>query len=198
MKIQEDKETRGQGDNETARRAPVAASVCVLPSPRLPVSASPRPLVPLSPCPLVSSVRPRVSSHRPRAFTLPEVLATLVLMGLVLPAVMKGISLALAASDDARRRVEAVGLAENKLAELGADIALNQGSGGGSGDFGDEAPGYRWESTTATVDTSLTEMQVRVTWTARGAERGVTLCTYAYAGSSTATSGLTGGSGGGQ
>ena len=111
---------------------------------------------------------------------------------------MKGVSLALAASDDARRRVEAVGLAENKLAELAADVALNQGGGGGSGDFGDEAPGYRWEATAATVDTSLTEMQVRVTWTARGAERGVTLSTYAYAGSSTATSGLTGGSGGGQ
>ena len=133
------------------------------------------------------------------AFTLPEVLATLVLIGLVLPAVMKGVSLALAASDDARRRVEAVGLAENKLAELAADISLNQGGGGGgSGDFGEEAPGYRWEATTATVDTSLTEMQVRVTWTARGAERGVTLSTYAYAASSTASSGLTGASGGGQ
>lgn len=191
MRIQEDNETRGQGDKKTALRAAAAARISVLSSHGLPVSASPRHLVSLSPCPLVTS-------GRPRAFTLPEVLATLVLMGLVLPAVMKGISLALAASDDARRRVEAVGLAENKLAELAADAASNRGSGGGSGDFGDEAPGYRWEATAATVDTSLTEMQVRVIWTARGAERGVTLCTYAYAGSSSRTSGLTGGSGGGQ
>jgi prepilin-type N-terminal cleavage/methylation domain-containing protein len=171
MKMQGDEETRGQGDKETARSAIAGAGF-----PNSPVL---RPLVPLSPCLLVSS--------RSDAFTLPEVLATLVLIGLVLPAVMKGVSLALAASDDARRRVEAVGLAENKLAEMAADAASNQGSGGGSGDFGDEAPGYHWEATSATVDTSLTEMQVRVTWTARGAERGVTLATYAYAGSSTTT-----------
>ena len=120
-----------------------------------------------------------------RAFTLPEVLATIVLVGLVLPAVMKGVSLALAASDDARRRVEAAGLAENKLAELAAYAASNQGAAGGSGDFGEEAPGYRWEATTSSVDTSLTELNVRVTWTARGAERGVTLSTYAYGGSTT-------------
>ena len=191
MKMAGDKGTRRQGDKETARRAHDAASLARGLCP-------PRPLVALSPCPLVSSSLspcllvplsscPLVPPRRNGAFTLPEVLAALVLIGLVLPAVMKGVSLALAASDDARRRVEAVGLAENKLAEMTADAMSSQGSGGGSGDFGDEAPGYQWEATTASVDTSLTEISVRVTWTARGAERGVSLSTYAYAGTGTST-----------
>jgi prepilin-type N-terminal cleavage/methylation domain-containing protein len=206
-----DKATRRQGDKGTARaprsapprppfsrscRPSVAASPCLLASPVL------RPLAPLPPCPLASSPRPPVPSPhaRPRtaAFTLPEVLATLVLIGLVMPAVMKGVSLAMAASDDARKRIEAVGLAENKLAELYADATSSQGAAaGGSGDFGDLAPGYRWESTTASVDTNLTEIGVRVTWTARGAERGVTLSTYAYGGASaTSTGSATAGPGG--
>src|SRR5688500_7535196 len=99
MKRQGDKATRGQGDRGRARS----------------------PLVPLSPCLLV----PLSPRRHHRGFTLAEVLATLVLVGLVLPAVMKGISLALAASDDARRRVEAVGLAENKLTELTADMSTS-------------------------------------------------------------------------
>jgi prepilin-type N-terminal cleavage/methylation domain-containing protein len=175
MKRSGDHLTRQQGDPAPARAAAAAASSCH------PVSSSPR--------------RPRR-----RAFTLPEVLATLVLVGLVLPAVMKGISLALAASDDARRRVEAVGLAENKLAELAADATVNQSSsGGGSGEFGDEAPGYRWESSTASVETDLLELNVRVAWTARGRERHVDLSTYAYVSGAAGGTGTStaGGSGGG-
>ena len=156
MRRQGDKVTSGQGGRGRAR------------GPTVPLS--PRPPVPLS-------LRPRHT----RAFTLAEVLATLVLVGLVLPAVMKGISLALAASDDARRRIQAVGLAENKLAELTADVTTTQTStSGGGGEFGDEAPGYQWESSATSVDTNLTELRVRVTWTARGRERQVDLSTYAY------------------
>ena len=174
MNTGRDKETRGQGDKETARRG----ALCHL--------------VPVFPCSLVSS-------KAKRAFTLPEVLATLVLVGLVLPAVMKGISLALAASDDARRRVEAVGLAENKLAELAADAMVNSATGGGGGEFGDEAPGYRWESSTASVETDLLELNVRVAWTARGRERHVDLSTYAYVSSAASgtSTGTAGGAGGG-
>ena len=168
MSMRRDKETRRQGDKETARRAWVTLSPCPI------VSLSPRPPVPLSPCPLVS-----LSSRA--AFTLPEVLATLVLIGVVLPVAMKGVSLALAASDDARRRVQAVGLAENKLAEITADATTDQTTAGSSGDFGDEAPGYTWETSATSVDTNLTELHVRVSWTARGAARHVDLSSYAYA-----------------
>ncbi len=198
MKKQGDKVTRGQGDRGRARACLVSLPPrpLVSLSPRPPVSLSPRPLVSLSPRPLV----PLSPPPRRRAFTLAEVLATLVLVGLVLPAVMKGISLALAASDDARRRVEAVGLAENKLAELTADMTTSgttTGTGAGGGDFGDEAPGYRWESSTTSVDTSLNELRVRVAWTARGRERWVDLSTYAYLSSATSGISTTGGDAGG-
>ena len=173
MKRQGDKGTTGHGNGRDARATAVS----------------------LSPCPLV----PLSLQRPPRAFTLPEVLATLVLVGLVLPAVMKGISLALAASDDARRRVEAVGLAENKLAELAADAMVNSATGGGGGEFGEEAPGYRWESSTASVETDLLELNVRVAWTARGRERHVDLSTYAYVSSAASgtSTGTAGGAGGG-
>ena len=69
-----------------------------------------------------------------RGFTLLEVLATLVLVGIILPAVMHGISLATIAAGEAKHKVEAVSLAQTKLAELTADFqTLNQpGASSGS------------------------------------------------------------------
>lgn len=119
-------------------------------------------------------------------FTLPEVLASLVLVGLVLPAVMKGVSLAMSAADDARKRVEAVGLAETKLEEIVASASTNA-AGSTSGDFGDAWPAYRWRSASNNMDTGLTEITVSVVWTSRGAERSVDLAGFAYASSTTAT-----------
>ena len=120
------------------------------------------------------------------AFTLPEVLASLVLVGLVLPGVMKGVSLAMSAADDARKRVEAVGLAETKLEELTASATTNA-AGSTSGDFGEAWPLYRWESSTNSIDSGLTEISVRVIWVARGTERSVDLATFAYAGAAITT-----------
>ncbi len=163
MKRQGDKATRRQGGGQFAR------TLCVTPSPCPLVSASPCLRVPLS-----------VSSYRRQAFTLPEVLVSLVLVGVVLPAVMKGLSAAMAASDDARKRVEATGLAETKLDELTAD-AKSAGSGGSSsGNFGADHAAFQWTSSTKSFDTDLTEIHVRVTWTARGAERHVDLAGFAY------------------
>jgi Tfp pilus assembly protein PilV len=116
------------------------------------------------------------------AFTLPEVLASLVLVGLVLPAVMKCISLSLSASDDARKRTEAVGLAETKLAELAAS-ATSTSAGTTAGDFGPERPAFRWDASTITTENSLSEIRVRVTWHGRQAERSIDLSTFAYVGS---------------
>lgn len=169
IKRQGDKATRRQGDRDPAR-----------------------PHVPLSPCPLVPlSPRVRPSARRRRgAFTLPEVLASMVLVGLVLPAVMKGVSLATAASDDARKRIEAVALAETKLSELTGAAATSQAASP-SGDFGAEWPAFRWESSSNSVDTDLNEIRVRVVWQARGIERSVDLSTFAYVGLTTGSLGNT-------
>lgn len=115
------------------------------------------------------------------AFTLPEVLAALVLIGIVLPPVLRGVSLAMGACDDAKRKIEATGLAESKLADLTVDAAQAVSSGGGSGTFPDH-PDYSWDAQTVTQDTDLSEITVRVTWTARGAQRSIDLSTLVFTG----------------
>ena len=117
---------------------------------------------------------------RPRtphaAFTLVEVLATLVLVAIILPVAMRGISLATAAAGHARRQVEAGALAETKMAELVATDGWQDSDL--SGDFGDEHPAYRWSAEVGDRDeATLRQLDVHVTWTARGAERSVTLST---------------------
>jgi prepilin-type N-terminal cleavage/methylation domain-containing protein len=169
MRRQRDKVTRGQGDR--------TVGVC---------AGSARHPFTLSPCHPLSSPRGGQECPRDRrrraAFTLPEVLAALVLIGIVLPAVLKGVSLAMAACDDAKRKIEATGLAETKLAELTAEASQQVSSGGGSGDFAPDHPEYRWDATTASADADLSELTVRVAWTARGAERTVELSTFLFTG----------------
>ena len=139
------------------------------------------------------------STRRRSAFTLPEVLAALVLIGIALPPVLKGVSLAMAACDDAKRKIEATGLAESKLAELMVDAMQLVSSGaGGTGTFPDR-PQYTWEAQTLQQDTDLSEISVKVTWTARGTQRSIDLSTFVFTGttgasaSSTASSATGGG-----
>lgn len=120
----------------------------------------------------------RGRGRRP-AFTLVEILATLALVAIVLPSVMMGISLALAAADQARHQDEAASLAHTRLSELVATGETQQASL--AGDFGDDWPGYRWIAEVADwEDTRLRQLAVTVFWTNRGRERSVTLTTLVY------------------
>jgi len=118
------------------------------------------------------------SKNSRRGFTLLEVLATMVLIGIILPAVMGGISLATAASSEAKHKVEAISLAEMKLAELVATSQYQQAAS--SGDFGADFPGYNWTSSIEQRDQGLNQISVRVTWFARGRERFVDLASMVY------------------
>jgi type II secretion system protein I len=131
-------------------------------------------------------------------FTLPEVLATLLLVAIVLPSVMQGISLATAAAGTARQRSEATALAESKLNEL---VATNQWQSGGlSGDFGEQWREYSWQAEVQSwVEPSARQLQVQVLWTARGRNYDVVLSTLVYSappvtsGASATPAGSTGG-----
>lgn len=122
----------------------------------------------------MSRAVPRQTSEH--AFTLVEVLAALALAALILPVAMRGVSLALAAADHAKRQVHAAALAEAKLAELvltgdwqGADL---------SGDFGEDSPGYAWTAVVTDWDTeTLRRLDVHVSWKAAGRDRLVALAT---------------------
>ena len=123
--------------------------------------------------------RPRRSSRR-RGLTLVEVLATIVMMAIVLPAAMQGISLCMATSVAARQRSEAAALAESKLAEL---IATGDWQfGGQSGDFGEAWPDYHWTAAAAdwASDPTMKQLDVSVTWTSRREEKEIVLTTLIY------------------
>ena len=113
--------------------------------------------------------------NRRTGFTLAEVLATLVLIGLVLPVVMQGISLALKAAEDASKRGEAASLAEAKLNEL---VLLGDENREMSGDFGPDWAGFRWTRTELAVDDAMIEVAVEVQWETRGQPRALALTTW--------------------
>ena len=117
-----------------------------------------------------------------KAFTIVEVLATLALAAIVLPAVVSGILVCTSTAVYARQQVQAASLAQSKLAEIVAagdvyDAQVN-------GDFGEDMPQYTW---TAEVneweDSRLVQVDVAVMWTRRGREHSVMLSTLVYTGS---------------
>src|SRR6185436_14866016 len=113
-----------------------------------------------------------------KAFTLVEVLVTLVFMGIVLPVAMRGLSLSLSAASHARHMNEAASLAESKLSE----IAIEQSAMGTatSGDFGPDHPGYRFAVESVARDFGMTEIIVHVMWNEGAAERSTSLATLVY------------------
>jgi prepilin-type N-terminal cleavage/methylation domain-containing protein len=125
-------------------------------------------------------------NRRRRGFTLVEVLATLVLLGIILPIAMRGVSMAMAAASNARRTSEATSLAEAKLNMLLADGTWASGSL--SGDFSPDQPEYQWACLTQNRDYGLTEVAVRVTWSDRGHVREMIVATLALQSANSANS----------
>jgi prepilin-type N-terminal cleavage/methylation domain-containing protein len=126
-------------------------------------------------------------------FTLVEVLVTLVLVGICFPVIMSGVTLSLHAADDARKKEEASGLAEQKLSEL-VQSDGNGEAAATTGDFGADHPGFTWSADMSNVDTDLDQVTVRVSWNARGRERGVSLSGFAYTGTGPSATGSIGSS----
>jgi len=118
-----------------------------------------------------------------RGFTLVEILATLTLAAIVLPAVMHGISQSLATASQARQQAEAASLAHGKLSEIVAAGQLQQAVL--SGDFGTDWPDYRWAACVQDWDGALLrQLDVTVSWRQAGKDRSVTMTTLVYTGGS--------------
>jgi len=119
------------------------------------------------------------AAPRRHAVTLIETMAALLLVAIALPVAMRGVSVAAGAADSARRRSEAAALAQSKMAQ----IVVNEDwkRGGTSGEFAAEWSGYRWESTVGDwTFTHVTQLDVTVSWDARGQANRVTLSTLVY------------------
>lgn len=110
-----------------------------------------------------------------RGFTLPEVLATMLLLGIILPAAMYAMTTAMRVSSRARHTAEASQLAQYKLTELALTNDTTQFTGTGS--FGDEWSEYRWEASFTTGDFDVYVLTVRVSWNEQNTERSSSLST---------------------
>jgi type II secretory pathway pseudopilin PulG len=125
-------------------------------------------------------------------FTLVEVRAAMLIMAVVLPVAMRGVSLALAAASSAKHTSEASALAESKLNQIVAEANANGVAT--SGDFAPDHPDYQWNLQTVSRDYGLTELDLTVTWQERGRTKSLTLTTLmAQTGSTGGIIGLGGG-----
>lgn len=117
----------------------------------------------------------RTDANR-RAFTLVEVLAALLLMAIIIPVTMDGLSVASRAGLMGQRKTAAMRVAERILNEL---TATNQGAqDSASGTHVDGVVEYPWSMTTEpwSMD-SMTQMTVRVTFTVQGRDYEVSAST---------------------
>jgi hypothetical protein len=123
------------------------------------------------------------------------VLVTLLLIGIVIPALMHVMSIAGTAGRDAADRNQAVELARSELAIIVAGTQW-QNSNNLSGDFSPDWPSYSWKATVQpwNLDTSgmgINQIDLTVTWLQRGRPTELTLSTLAYPRTSGTTTGTT-------
>jgi general secretion pathway protein I len=118
---------------------------------------------------------------REKGFTLVEVLATFVLIAIILPVVMEGLSLSMKLSAKSKRQVEAGALAETKLAEF--LLSGDYDEGDQSGEFDDKEINYKWSLAVEDweVEDSMQELTVTVDWSGgSGINHSVALSTLVY------------------
>jgi prepilin-type N-terminal cleavage/methylation domain-containing protein len=117
---------------------------------------------------------------RSRGFTFPELLATVVLIGIIMPVAMQTISLCTRLAGLSRKEVEAASLARTRLTELVSSGDWQSSSR--AGDFGSDWSGYRWTTEVSNWTNSIvSQIDVTVHWQSLGRDRSLTLSTLAYA-----------------
>jgi len=144
----------------------------------------------------MSKLPSRTAIRPPGGFTLIEALATLVLIAIVIPAALRGITVALSLGSHTACLSEATLLAQSKMSELLATGSWQDEGTQFQGDFqnelqtsrsslsartANEARSYRWVATVEEwLDPSVQELTVYVFWDWRNRERQVKLSTLVY------------------
>lgn len=115
-----------------------------------------------------------------RGFTLLEILATFVLVAIILPVAMEGISLSTRMASNSKRKIEAGALAEKKLTEI--LITREWVNGDQSGDFGEGYSDYEWrfEVLDWEGEELLRQIDFYVEWVAGERKQSIVLTTLAY------------------
>lgn len=117
-------------------------------------------------------------------FTLVEVLVTLLIVAIAMPAIMHGITAAQLAGASAKRYNEASELGKSQLSQIIAGSQWNSNAAL-SGDFSPNFPDYSWKATVEPwdLDTSgmgINQIDLTVSWKDRGRTASMTLTTLAY------------------
>jgi len=86
----------------------------------------------------------------PGGFTLIEVMCAILIMGVALVGLTRGITTALGSSKDSEVQTTVVGLAAGQIETLRASTVLTDDTT--EGDFGESLPRYKWEQTVAPAD----------------------------------------------
>ena len=121
-----------------------------------------------------------VKGRRQGGFTFAELLATVVLIGIIMPVAMQTIALCTRLGGLSRKETEAASLARTRLTELTTSDEWQ--SSGKAGDFGSDWPGYRWTADVSNwTDSVVSQVDVTVHWQSQGLDRSLTLSTLAYA-----------------
>lgn len=125
-------------------------------------------------------------------FTLIEVLATLVLVAVVLPVVVRAMGASAQIGTWSQRRATAAALAEAKLGELVVTGDWELGDDDGTFDpevYGRHADRFAWALTSGEWNsTSFEQLTLTVTWTDGFHDRSLSLSTVVYVPSEDATS----------
>jgi prepilin-type N-terminal cleavage/methylation domain-containing protein len=134
--------------------------------------------------PTSSHHRTSRNGARPAAFTLIEVLVSLLLIGIVIPAIMHVITISGTAARVAKNRNEATELAKSQLALILAGTQW-QTNNTMAGDFSPDWPQYSWKLVVQpwTQDTSgegIDQLDLTVIWTDAGGQKTIDLTTLAY------------------
>ncbi|MCE5280116.1 MAG: type II secretion system protein [Planctomycetaceae bacterium] len=127
------------------------------------------------PVPWREAFRPTATTRYAPGFTLVELLTTIALLAVMLPAVVMGINTALSAGGIAREQAVATALAQDKMAQLLAENQWQQPTM--AGDFAPDRPDYRWQGQLQDWDGTLRQLDVTVTWTTASRPRSITLST---------------------
>ncbi len=113
-------------------------------------------------------------------FTLVEVLAALMFLAILVPAIVGGLTLGNRISVLSERKAIAAELAENKLNEQLVGNSW-QSSSSNTGDFGAGYPGFRWQATQQNwrgdSTNTMTELAMEVFFPVQGKEHSVRLTT---------------------
>lgn len=135
---------------------------------------------------MFSNPQSAIRNSKSRAFTLPEVLAALVFVGIVLPVVMRGVTVSMQAGRAARHRVEAAQLAKQKIDEF---LVVRDPTGfiSATGDFGTGWEEYRWTSKAQLGDDGVYDVTVSVDWVEQATEKSFSLSTMIYPSTVTST-----------